>query len=810
MPPLACSIVRFEGRLARLIAGGVALWVAFAMARAAETSAPPDPRWPVEKAWRWYLDQPWLVGCNFVPSTAVNDVEMWQADTFDPATIGRELGWAHDLGFNTVRVFLNFAVWEADPAGFLDRFERFLRLADERAIRAMPILFDDCFKPEPVVGRQADPEPGVHNSQWVQSPGARRRGDRTAWASLERYVTNVVGRFATDRRIVMWDLYNEPSQSPELVAETFRWAREAKPAQPLTSCWLGVEHSDVLSFHAYGDLPATREEIEKLQPNRRGRPYVCTEWMARAQGSRFATHLPWFKAQQIGCWNWGLVAGRTQTYFPWGSAPGSPEPTNWFHDVLRRDGRPYDAAEVHLIRRTTGAIPPPDWQEIVPTAESKSVTWRYTFEPPAADWHRDAFDDSGWRTGAAPFGFEEENIGRRPRTVWTNSEIWMRRTCQAPPGPFRSLGLRLHHDEDVEVYLNGIRVFERRGYNARYEDVELGPEAMGAMKAGLNRLAVHCRQTGGGQFVDVGLVADRPPLPLRKLLDTPMRDPSICQAPDGTWYLTGTSEPFWNYNEGIRVWRSPDLTNWTALGMVWRYGESPWHKKYREANKPLWAPEIHHLKGTFWLTYSLPGWDGTGKTSGCGLLKSTSGKAEGPYVDMHPAERLGDEIDASLFQDDDGAVYFLWHSGKIARLTADLSGLDGPYRWLKTTGTDANPKHHSGLCAGIFGADSFDHVGYEGMFIFKANGRYYLCCAEHFDGRYSCTVAMADALMGPYGPRYEALPHVGHNVVVRGRDGRWWSTYFGSDAGAPWQERPGLLPVAFDAAGRLRPRYAVE
>ena len=197
-------------------------------------------------------------------------------------------------------------------------------------------------------------------------------------------------------------------------------------------------------------------------------------------------------------------------------------------------------------------------------------------------------------------------------------------------------------------------------------------------------------------------------------MDTPLRDPSICRGPDGTWYLTATVEPFWGFNQGIKLWKSPDLTNWTALGFVWKYGESPWHKKFLAAKKPLWAPEVHYLKGTFWLTYSMPGWDGTAKTSGSGLLKSTTGKPEGPYIDMQPAERLGDEIDASLFEDDDGAVCFLWHSGKIARLKPDMSGLAEPYHWLKTTSSDPNPKHHSGLCAGIFGKGSFDHVGYEG------------------------------------------------------------------------------------------------
>jgi len=240
--------------------------------------------------------------------------------------------------------------------------------------------------------------------------------------------------------------------------------------------------------------------------------------------------------------------------------------------------------------------------------------------------------------------------------------------------------------------------------------------------------------------------ASRPanaPVELRKLMDVPLRDPSICVGPDGAYYL----------------------------------------------------------KNTFWLTYSMPGWDNTARTSGSGLLKSTSGKHEGPYVDMQPAERMGDEIDATLFQDDDGRVYFAWHSGKIARLKSDMSGLAEPYHWLKSTVSDSDPNHHSGLCAGIFGKDSFDHVGYEGMFLFKRGGLYYLCCSDQIDGRYSCMIATSKNLLGPYSARYEAIRHGGHNAFFADPAGQWWSTFFGP----PYSERAAVLPVHFDVEGRLRP-----
>lgn len=292
---------------------------------------------------------------------------------------------------------------------------------------------------------------------------------------------------------------------------------------------------------------------------------------------------------------------------------------------------------------------------------------------------------------------------------------------------------------------------------------------------------------------------------LRQVLDTPLRDPSICLGPDKQYYLTGTIEPFYDFNAGIKVWRSKDLSHWEPLGFVFKYGRSPWHKKYLDKSEPLWAPEIHYFKNTFWLTYSMPGWDGTGRTSGCGLLRSVSGKAEGPYVDMHPEERLGDEIDASIFEDTDGKVYYMWHSGKIALMKPDMSGLAEPYHWLRIQKSDTNPSHHSGLCAKIFGSNSFDHVGYEGMFIFKANGRYYLDCSEMIDGRYSCMISESKSIYGPYEQRYEAIPHGGHNTFFQGPRGNWWSTYFGSDSTAAWSERAGVLPIHFDKQGHVVP-----
>lgn len=329
-----------------------------------------DLRWPVEKAWEWYNRQPWIVGCNFLPSTAVNDVEMWQAETFDPKTIDRELAMAEGLGFNSVRVFLNYVVWKADPDGLKKRFEQFLKIADKHGIRAMPILFDDCAFAgrEPKVGKQDDPVPGIHNSGWVASPGKSLVLDRARWPDLEKYVKDMVGSFSKDRRIIIWDLYNEPAndglgdKSWPLLEAVFAWAREMKPVQPLTTgAWADfnapiqrrmMELSDIVSFHGY-DAPAVMEaKLKKCSET--GRPVICTEWLLRQGGNTVGALLPMFRDRKVGCFNWGLVAGRTQTNYQWGSKKGSPEPAVWQHDFFRGDGTPYNPDEIALIRQMTG------------------------------------------------------------------------------------------------------------------------------------------------------------------------------------------------------------------------------------------------------------------------------------------------------------------------------------------------------------------------------------------------------------------------------------------------------------------------
>ncbi len=339
-------------------------------------------RWTAGRAWEWYRRRPLPYGFNFLPSTAVNSTEMWQSETFDAAAIDRELALGASCGFHSCRVFVQYLVWRADPDGCKERIDAFLAIAARHGLSVVPILFDDCAfaGKEPYLGPQDDPVPGLHNSGWTPSPGPTIGDDPSARPDLEGYVRDIVGAFAEDERVLLWDLYNEPgnggrgARSLPLLHDAFAWARAAGPGQPLTAAaWGGpavggladgasrtdpacLDLSDVVSFHQYDDAAALWGRIAAL--SRRGYPMVCTEWMSRPRGSLVATHLPLFVEHDVGCYLWGLVNGRTQTHYPWGSPRGAAEPDLWFHDLFRLDGAPYDAAEIDVIRRHSPSYGP--------------------------------------------------------------------------------------------------------------------------------------------------------------------------------------------------------------------------------------------------------------------------------------------------------------------------------------------------------------------------------------------------------------------------------------------------------------------
>lgn len=362
-------------------------WLFLALFSAAAPGYGQGSRWTAEQAEGWYQHQPWLVGSNFIPADAINELEMWQAPTFDPAEIDKELGWAQGLGMNTMRVFLHDLLWQQDSNGFKNRMEQFLNIASRHQIRPIFVLFDSCWNPYPKLGPQHPPIPGVHNSGWVQSPGAKALSDPAEEGRLRDYVEGVVGAFREDPRVLAWDVWNEPSNTNggaygkvelknkqefvrNLLPKVFAWARAAHPSQPLTSgLWEGdwssvekldaigriqLDQSDVISFHNYSWPEDFEQHIGWLEQYHR--PILCTEFMARPVGSTFDTILPIAKKHHVAAINWGLVAGKTQTYLPWDSWEKpyvlQPPPV-WFHEVFHSDGRPYREREAEIIRALT-------------------------------------------------------------------------------------------------------------------------------------------------------------------------------------------------------------------------------------------------------------------------------------------------------------------------------------------------------------------------------------------------------------------------------------------------------------------------
>lgn len=323
--------------------------------------------WTKERAWEWYKTHPYRAGCNFQPSSAINQIEMWQTESWDPETIDCELGWAEELGFNVMRVYLSSVVWKHEPEAFKHHIDEYLTISERHGIKTLFVFFDDCWNPESAIGKQPDPRPGVHNSGWVRDPAVSLRTDTaTLFPVLESYVKDIMTTFKDDDRIWMWDLYNEPgnnghnSSSLPLLRNVFKWARECEVSQPVTAgIWNQgfselniylIANSDILTYHNYGDRRDHTTWIDFLCMH--DRPMVCTEYMARRNDSRFQNILPLLKEKNIAAINWGFVSGKTNTIFAWGEPmPDVQEPPLWFHDIFRQDHMPFDSAEVAVIKR---------------------------------------------------------------------------------------------------------------------------------------------------------------------------------------------------------------------------------------------------------------------------------------------------------------------------------------------------------------------------------------------------------------------------------------------------------------------------
>ena len=345
-------------------------------------------RWSPERAWEWYNGRPWFRGCNYLPSDCCNRIAMWQALDFEThlKTIDRELALAASIGYNSIRVILEYPVFELEHDSFHGRFERFLATASKHGILVMVCFGNDCTVPKndqyraPHLGPQ-EFDLGYHggrkNSPHGSNPGTVGYSildDPDTADGFFAMVREIVSRYASDPRICVWDLFNEPGNSGRgeisvpHVRRIFETARQCKPEQPLTTgLWrtpqtaspaekLALELSDIISYHCYGNYELNIQLIAALRQLKR--PLLNTEWLHRPQSNTVGLLFPLFYLERIGCWNWGLVAGLSQTYEPWQSIWRRYEAgetdldlTKWQHDLFRPSLRPYDPKEIEVIRR---------------------------------------------------------------------------------------------------------------------------------------------------------------------------------------------------------------------------------------------------------------------------------------------------------------------------------------------------------------------------------------------------------------------------------------------------------------------------
>lgn len=337
-------------------------------------AAPRNGRWSEDKANNWYYSQDWAVGCDYIVSNAINQIEMWQESTFSPELIDKELAVAEELGFNTVRLFLHDLVYQADPSGFKSRISKVLDICEAHGIKVVMTFFTNGGKFDNVsLGTQPDPTPGVHNPEWRQTPGAQVVNDPSQWGRLEKYVKDILKTFKKDKRIYCWCLYNEPendnrgANSLPLMRAAFKWGWEVNPDQPLTAPYASLmasddrsnlaiwgflaENCDIMSFHCYNPVYTLMDKY--INPLKKmNRPIICTECVGRPTNTLFDMYTI-CKKENIGILSFGLYDSKMQCKFHWDSKAGAPEPKVWFHDLFHADGTPYDQKEIDFIKQIT-------------------------------------------------------------------------------------------------------------------------------------------------------------------------------------------------------------------------------------------------------------------------------------------------------------------------------------------------------------------------------------------------------------------------------------------------------------------------
>lgn len=349
-------------------------------------------QWSNEKIWEWYNSRPWIRGCNYMSADCANGIDQWQEYQFEERfeTTKKELALMSELGYNSIRIRPEFFVWEKEHDGFMERFERYIELAAQNGISCMVIFGNDCCPPkEEALNRlylgEQHVDWGYHGGRKVSQHGTFAGAGYSLLDDAEyaekhyEFVREIVEKYKNDERIIIWDVFNEPgnskrnSMSLPHMKKFFEIIRSIDPIQPLTvGIWsqttelknlteaekYGLENSDIVSYHNYGTYENNIQELKVLK--KLGRPILNTEWLNRCGGNTIEELFPLFYLEKVGCYNWGFVAGKYQTYEPHNSVWDNYKSeyykynfdfTKWFHDIYRPSHNPYNPKETELIKR---------------------------------------------------------------------------------------------------------------------------------------------------------------------------------------------------------------------------------------------------------------------------------------------------------------------------------------------------------------------------------------------------------------------------------------------------------------------------
>jgi GH43 family beta-xylosidase len=657
---------------------------------------------------------------------------------------------------------------------------------------------------------------------WGEFPNWGFNFEPANYANVINEWTEILQRDRNHPSIVGWCPFNEtPGEAGELQNLIFHETKAIDPTRPVleTSGWAHtVRAPEIRDEHDYNQDPANFKKrwqdffagnTAVPLPSRYGSgaagrdlgvPFMVSEF----GGIGWATEGGWGygagpkSLEEFYIRYEGLVSALLDNADMFGFCYTQLTDVEQEHNGLYYyDRRPkFDMKRLHAAtsrpaayERTGPVTPRPapkataEWKVLVGAAADGDLCkpYRYTTETPATSWTTPEFNDGAWAEARAPFG-NLPNV----RTPWKTSDIWLRRSFEWTGGQVSAAALVIFHDEDTEVFVNGEKVWSRGGFNNAYESFEITAALKPALKLGRNSLAVHTRQTGGGQFIDLALLVQSESFQ-NPVYTGYLADP-FCWYHDGLYYAVGTRGPGTaDPSRDVPMIKSKDLQHWEYVGHVLELPPE-------ERGGAVWAPETAYHEGTFYLYYHA---DGYGK--GFRVRVATSKNPEGPYRDtgvpVTDVAKNDFAIDSHAFRDDDGQWYLFYatdftnHDATTFRGTAlvvdrliDMTRLEGkPVPVMRAHWSWQIYERNRNLRGEVA-----DWYTLEGPGVIKRGGKYYCFYSggNYQNDSYGVDYLVADNIRGPWtevgrerGPQIlRSVPGKifgpGHHSIVSSPDGK--------------------------------------